>query len=154
MNPHTPTRPDTLGARGRERGAVLIVALVMLIVLTLLALASMNTTSLDEKMAANAQQSAEALQAAETGLTQAFNDPASLDPGATWAPGSVTIPGSGGSFSAQSRFLTWGSPPLGSLYGSSVVQAAHFDIQSTGKSPAGAQVVIHGGVYQIGPKQN
>lgn len=51
-----------------QSGAALVVGLVMLLVLTLLGLASMQTTSLQERMASNYDQRNQAFQLAETGL--------------------------------------------------------------------------------------
>ncbi len=51
-----------------QSGAALVVGLVMLLVLTLLGLASMQTTSLQERMASNFDQRNLAFQLAETGL--------------------------------------------------------------------------------------
>lgn len=52
----------------RERGAVLIVALVMLLLLTVIGLSSMRGTSLQENMAGNMRDSNLALQASEAAL--------------------------------------------------------------------------------------
>jgi Tfp pilus assembly protein PilX len=51
-----------------NRGAALIIGLVMLLVLTLLGLASMQSTSLQERMASNFDQRHQAFQLAETAL--------------------------------------------------------------------------------------
>lgn len=52
----------------KERGVVLVVALLMLLVLTLIGIAATRGTSLEEKMAGNAQDYQAAFQAAEAGL--------------------------------------------------------------------------------------
>lgn len=52
----------------RQRGAVLITGLIFLVVLTLLAVAGMRTTILEEKMAGNARDADIAFQAAEAAL--------------------------------------------------------------------------------------
>lgn len=57
----------TMGAR-RERGAVLIVGLVMLLLLTLIGLASIRGTDLQEAMAGNMRDRNLAFQSAEAGL--------------------------------------------------------------------------------------
>jgi type IV pilus assembly protein PilX len=54
-----------------EEGAVLITSLILLLLLTLLGVASMQTTTLEEKMAGNLEQKALAFQAAEAGLRDA-----------------------------------------------------------------------------------
>ena len=52
----------------QQRGAVLIISLIMLLVLTLLGVTSMRTTVLEEKMAGNLRDKNTAFQAAETAL--------------------------------------------------------------------------------------
>lgn len=58
----------------RERGAVLVVALMFLIVLTLLGLSAMTGTTLEERMAGNTRDYTVALQAAEATLRDAEAD--------------------------------------------------------------------------------
>lgn len=53
---------------GRQQGAVLIVSLIILLVLTLVGIAGMNTSVLQERMAVNAQNSNRAFQAAESSV--------------------------------------------------------------------------------------
>ena len=62
------TSPCHVAAPARQSGAVLVVAMIMLLVLTLLGVTAMNTTSMQERMAANTQEYTRAFQAAETGL--------------------------------------------------------------------------------------
>lgn len=52
----------------RQQGAVLIVSLIILLVLTLVGIAGMNTSVLQERMAVNAQNSNRAFQAAESSV--------------------------------------------------------------------------------------
>jgi len=58
----------------RQRGVALLVALMFLIVLTLLGLAAMRTTTLEERMAGGSRDYNTALQAAEAALRDAEND--------------------------------------------------------------------------------
>jgi type IV pilus assembly protein PilX len=71
-----------------QKGAALVVSLVMLLVLTLLAITTMSTASLEVAMAGNHQYQENAFQLAETGndvfLTRAFNNTDCID---TEAPG-------------------------------------------------------------------
>lgn len=53
-----------------QRGATLIIALIMLLLLTIIGLSSMRGTSLQESMAGNMRDSSLALQAAEAALRQ------------------------------------------------------------------------------------
>jgi len=55
-----------LKAGNQERGAVLIVSLVILLVLTLIGVAGMNTSVMQERMAVNAQNSNRTFQSAES----------------------------------------------------------------------------------------
>ena len=48
-------RPMTVLNRTRQSGAVLIVAMIILVILTLLGVTAMNTTALQEQIAANTQ---------------------------------------------------------------------------------------------------
>lgn len=65
MHPHcsSPLTP--------QRGAVLLVSLMILLIMTVIGIAAMSTTTMEEKMAANSQQRQQAFQAAETALRDA-----------------------------------------------------------------------------------
>jgi len=52
----------------RQQGAVLVVSLMLLLVMTLLSIASMSTSVMQEKMAANAQNTNRTFQAAESAV--------------------------------------------------------------------------------------
>ena len=142
---------------GRQRGAVLIVSLVLLVALTLLGISTMNTTQLGEKMAANSQQMAHAFQAAETALSQGFNNSAAWAGafGGTYDQPLASISGSTDEAAYAADFLGWSPPPLGSLYSSTTFQAGHFNFRSTGTTNIASSVAttVNGGAYQIAPKQ-
>lgn len=59
--------------RNRQQGAVLIVGLLLLVVITILAVSGMNTATTELAMARNDQTSENAFQAAETGLENALS---------------------------------------------------------------------------------
>src|SRR5882672_11919751 len=76
--------------RQRQRGAALVIGLILLLLLTLLAVSGMNSASLEFIMAGNEQYRANAFQAAEAGIEQsmalgAFN-PAAIQPPLNGAP--------------------------------------------------------------------
>ena len=54
-----------------QRGAVLLVSLMILLIMTVLGIAGMSSTTMEEKMAANNQQRQQAFQASETALRDA-----------------------------------------------------------------------------------
>ena len=152
----TPTRLPAGRGRPRERGAVLIVALVLLVALTLLGVSTMNTTQLGEKMASNSQRMTHAFQAAETALSQAFNNNAAwagaFGDGFNQARAQFADAADGAEYTAE--FISWSQPPVGSLYSSTTFQAGHFNFRTVGStSDEGAVAVINGGGYQIAPKQ-
>lgn len=62
----------TLKQRRDERGAALVVGLILLVVITVLAISGMNTATTELAMARNDQNYENAFQAAETGLEQAI----------------------------------------------------------------------------------
>ncbi len=66
----------------KQRGIALLVSLVLLLVLTLLAITAASTSSLQSRMASNAQDMSLAFQAAESGLSrwieQFVNNPAQV----------------------------------------------------------------------------
>jgi type IV pilus assembly protein PilX len=63
---------QTIIDRKRQQGAVLIVGLLLLVVITILAVSGMNTATTELALARNDQTSENAFQAAETGLETAL----------------------------------------------------------------------------------
>jgi len=160
-------RMATMNTRPRRQtGTTLIVALILLLVLTMLGVSALNTTTLEEKMAANTQEINRAFQAAEAGVDLAFEDPGAFSLTADVDGTTGTM----GSYEAGSNytvsFVRSTNPPVGSLYSATSFSAFHFDIASIAGSkvtdPGGgapldiadnaALVTLHGGTYQIGPK--
>ncbi len=152
----------------RQRGVVLIISLILLVVLTLLGVASLNTTTLQEKMSSGIQEVNRAFQAGESGLDDAFNDANAFDLNAPVTGKTALLGpyGAGANYSVQ--FVQTSNPPVGSLYSASSFSSYHFRMDATAGSrvtdPGGngaltidsnaAEVVLAGGAYQIGPKAN
>ncbi len=140
--------------RTRQSGAVLIVAMIILVVLTLLGVTAMNTSSLEERIAANTQESVHAFQAAETGYSQALDDDGAYDLLGEYTGGEAQsiFAGSQDSSSYISTPLGFSVPPPGSGWSAINSQAAHFNFRSTGQSGSGLTAIVNGGAYQIAPK--
>jgi type IV pilus assembly protein PilX len=140
--------------RRRQSGAVLIVTMIILVVLTLLGVTAMNTSSLEERIAANTQASVHAFQAAETGYSQAFDNGNAFDITGTYTGGEAqtAFAGSQNSASYISTFMGFAPPAPGSGYSAISFQAAHFNFRSTGQSGSGLTAVLNGGAYQMAPK--
>lgn len=69
-----PNKQLVITGPAAQQGAVLVVALVMLMVLTLIGVSSMSNSSLELKVASNAQQSNIAFQAAQSRIAFASKD--------------------------------------------------------------------------------
>lgn len=90
---HSSLRPAAFGAR--QGGVALILSLVVLLIVTVLGVAGLQTTSLQERMAANARDRDIAFQAAEAALRDAETvieslGPADLAAFQDWDPNSPT----------------------------------------------------------------
>lgn len=140
--------------RTSQRGAALVVGLLLLLVLTLLAISGVNTASTELVMAGNKQYYENAFQAAETGIAQALTN-GDFNPGA--APeidADVAIAGS-----LSDLYSTTIQPQLGgaaqpALWGSTwdSFSTFHFEILSDGVSARNAATTNLQGVAVIAPK--
>ena len=140
--------------RQHERGAVLIIAMIFLIIMTLLAVTGMTTTSLEEKMASNSQESSRAFQAAETGLAQALADLNSYDLTGTYVVTIAQIADTELDSEYKTDFLGVSAPPLvlndpSLLNNIDCYETANFDLISTGTTAGGLTITIHGGAWQL-----
>ncbi len=139
----------------KQRGAALVVGLIMMMVLTLLAVSGMNTATTELALANNNQYFENAFQAAESGLEEALSRP---DTDWDTTAAGVTIP---------KRYVTPTSevettvtfrntgPVLEVDRPSSLnaFQAWHFDARSVGESTRGAESRHRQGFYNIAPRQ-
>lgn len=73
----------TLPTRHKQRGATLLIALVMLVVLTLFALAAINSTNINTRIAGNTQFKKEAESAAQQAIEQIISTDFTTNPLAT-----------------------------------------------------------------------
>jgi Tfp pilus assembly protein PilX len=136
--------------RRAQRGAALVIGLILLMVLTLLAISGMNSASLEFIMAGNEQYRANAFQSAEAGIEQSialgvFNPGAAFQDLAN-QPADVNI------WTARIR-PQLGGAPLPAMWGNSwnSFSTYHFEVQSTGTAVRGAQAVNLQGVAVISP---
>jgi type IV pilus assembly protein PilX len=141
----------------RQRGAALILSMVILLILTILGISAMGTASLEEKMSGNTQEATRAFQAAESGLNDALNVPGGLDLNSGTAgknlPQFTYDSGKSGYADVNVKFIQFSNPKRGSGYGNNF-EAANFNQSSTGSTNTGAKATIHQGVAQIVPKSN
>jgi type IV pilus assembly protein PilX len=150
-----------------QSGAILITALVMLVLLTMLGLSTMNTSTLEEKMAANSQEINRAFQTAETGLeiamtdADAFTTANTVDDNGTvddytddiysYENTNSSLSSYGASVTYRAEYRQKVSPPRGSGWDKSIYSYFYFDLSGEASTPSGAAATVHGGAYQIGP---
>jgi type IV pilus assembly protein PilX len=85
----------------REKGVVLIVALVMLLIMTILGLTALKTSALEERMATHSFDRSLSFQAAEAALREAEEQIEGADPRPTPAAGNGCIEGHCGLLSPE-----------------------------------------------------
>jgi type IV pilus assembly protein PilX len=138
----------------RERGAALVVALILMLVMTVLGVSGMSTATLELTMAGNAQNQQDAFQAAETGIDIAIVQ-------SNFATGAVSVVPltsvGAGETEAVTRFQQ--TTPVPDIafsigVGTSSVQAFHFDVTSVGRGPRGAESTHFQSFYVVGPGGN
>ena len=95
-----------------QQGAVLAIALILLLVITLIGLTTFQTTGLEENMAASAQFKNMAFQSSETAIEEALDDTQYLSDsyvasqqGAAWPTKTVATSGSHLDVESEARFI-------------------------------------------------
>lgn len=142
-------QPGQPGIR-QQKGAALIVGLVLLLVLTVLGVSGMNMATLELTMAGNAQAQQMAFQAAETGIDVALSGPVNTASATTYADEAV---GDGTSqFSAEIACVGTTRVPDGAYSDNESARAIHFDATSTGEQTVRGATSTHTqSVYIVGP---
>lgn len=128
---------QTIGRRNRQQGAVLVISLLLLVVITTLAISGMNTATTELAMARNDQNYEFAFQAAETGLDTIMSmgrfvpSPTPLDLGSSYVSGSTHDAYKGTVFTEDTTFVPDTAFSLGVGSG---ISAYHFLATSEAKS--------------------
>lgn len=142
-------RPSLPGAR--QRGAALAIALILLVVITVLAVAGMRSSSMGFVMASNEQLRQRAFAASETGIEQSLAL-GTFNPATVAQPFNGAVPGSPDTYAtAINRQLN--GAPQGAIWGNSwnSFSSFHFEIQSTGTTTRSTNAVHVQGVAVIAP---
>ncbi len=141
----------------RERGAALVVGMILLLVLTLLAVSGMNTASTELVMAGNEQFQENAFQAAEMGIEQALLN-GDFNPGTASEVLDVgtDVPGSAPDTDEYSTTITpWPAinSPMPAMWGNrwNSFSTFHFEVQSTGTSVRNATTTHTQGMFVVAP---
>jgi type IV pilus assembly protein PilX len=146
---------DRLGAAAPigQRGAALVIGLLLLLVLTILAISGMTTATLELQMAGNTQYKEHAFQAAEVGIEQAI-ETADFDTANAHEVSGTIDADTGTEYAARMEFdKETGTTivPGGGFSMGTGFQAYHFNIESTGRSERGAEATHTQSIYIIGP---
>ncbi len=142
--PADPRRPD-------QRGAALVVALVLLMILTLLGISGMNTATTELAMAGNNQHLENAFQAAESGIEEALAQGRFETSGANViAPhainGTDTV-----SSTTEYRCSTAVPDAAFSIGSGKGIAAFHFRTVASAESTRGARAEHQQNFYVVGP---
>jgi len=109
-----------------QRGAVLIVALVLLLVLTVLGTAGIQDTAMEERMAGNFRDHSAAMQAAESALRAG-----EIELGSSTTFGSMTFTAAGTSGRYDVELMTHSVDPEGASNNWATVDSGVLDISNT-----------------------
>ncbi len=138
-------------ARTRQRGSALIIGLVLLAVITLLAVAGMNASTMDLQVASNVQSSQQAFQASERALSIAMN---TLMPDTTTAlvVPDTPVPGTSDSYRFTVQFNPQnGVTPASEGFSYGSFNDFHFDVTATGTSTRDATTTTTQSYKVTGP---
>ena len=140
---------SALAYRPHERGAALVIGLILLLLLTLLAVSGMNSASLEFIMAGNEQYRANAFQAAEAGIEQSMSIGV-FNPDATQTLNGTPTAADSWATTIQPQL---GGTPQPAMWGNSwnSFSTYHFEILSTGNGARSARALNTQGVAIISP---
>jgi Tfp pilus assembly protein PilX len=138
-------------AGNRENGAALITALVVLIMLTLLAISTLSTSTMEERMAANTQELNRAFQVADTGLTRIFDNPDALNTVTTFTATDTIATGYTTTYNTAYRQAVpiGRTSNLAQMWEAGKYSKYFFELDSTSTTPANINTTLDGGAFQI-----
>lgn len=145
----------SIATANRQRGASLIIGLVLLLVLSILAVSTMSSATFGLTMAGNAQYSENAFQVAEAGVEVAINAGPFNDQVPTVVPDTNVTDLNGdelGTYGATAAFQQCtGIEGFSESIDSDSYRAYHFQINSIGTSFRGAQSQNQQEFFLVGP---
>ncbi|MGD8339967.1 MAG: PilX N-terminal domain-containing pilus assembly protein [Gammaproteobacteria bacterium] len=141
-------QPPRPGVR-RQRGAALVVGLVLMLVLTILGVSGMNTATLELAMAANSQARQLAFQAAESGIEIALTR--AIDAGAAYAHAHHAF--GDGSYQVDTELRCVEITPVPETTHGETPEALamHFEVTAIGRGPRNAVARLTQGYYLVVP---
>ncbi|MGQ0385037.1 MAG: PilX N-terminal domain-containing pilus assembly protein [Gammaproteobacteria bacterium] len=151
MNARHPAFPVVRG----ERGAALVVGLILLLVLTILAVSGVFTSTMELRMVRNTQSQERAFQAAEVAIEDALANPV-LSTSVPFIQTAIAVPnGYGDQYDYRLQSVGWtelGTGMTGFSIGTAFL-AYHFQVDANGTGPDNAVAQHTQSFYVIGPQQ-
>jgi type IV pilus assembly protein PilX len=146
-------RGTVLRASRRQRGAALVIGLLLLAVITLLAVGGMSSASVELILAGNTQLQTRAFQASETGIEQMLAHSNTVPGADPLSAADLVVPGQPNDhfdYEVTSELHGAAQP---AIWGNKIdsFSSYHFKITVTGKAPRGTQVIHDQGLYVISP---
>ncbi len=141
----------------RQRGAALVVGLLLLLVITLLAVAGMNSAAVEYIMAGNEQHRQNAFQAAETGIEQTIVTGGFIPATANEVHNNVAVPNSTTDTYSTTLRSDLGGAPQPAIWGASWNSFSTYDFTITsqgsflGTSVRSAQSTHSQGIAVLAP---
>lgn len=143
--------------RNKQRGAALVVGLILLVVITLLAVVGMNIANTELASATSEQLRMRAFNAAETGLEQrlqtlGIDATTSSEPvkaGAVAVENSPVNPDDEPTDTYELTTTYWGEGTMLSRYTVGTFAGFHYSVESTGRSPRGAVAMHTAGAFIV-----
>jgi Tfp pilus assembly protein PilX len=148
-----PLKPVT--GHNAQRGAALAVSLILLTALTVIGVSVLNSSGLQERMAANSQEKLAAFQAAESGVANVIEtnadfgvDDVHTDPDGLVAASMYHNSSERAKYTASRCYLQETPPPRGNRAVSQNSKLKHFDVLSEGETVGtNGKAAVHQGVY-------
>lgn len=153
MRSHRTVRSKFNGGRPpSQRGAVLVISLVLLAIMTLLGVTAMNMNTMEERMAANTQEVNRAFQTAESGISLALSDDSAFNTSAPATDVAAAVGSYGATATYSSEFLQKTTPKRGTGWDTTRFAFYYFNLSATGETESGAGTTINAGAYQVAQK--
>jgi len=139
----------------RQRGTVLLVALIMVVVFTLLAVSGVNSSVASLRIAGNMQSQTEVTAAAQRAIEQVVDQVANFQYLADTPPASqtLTISSAGVDYQVNVGLQCLGSAPVAgysAAFAASAPKESFWDIRADAVDPrSGATAVLHQGVRVV-----
>lgn len=146
---------SSINSMRAQHGAALVFSLAILLVLTLLTVSALRTSTLEQTMAGNTQESTRAFEAAESGLAKSLADKTTFASMSGAAAKNYTFGSMNAQATVDTTYVQTTKPSRGAVpTGQGTSDVAHFNQKSVADTTTGARSTLHQGVKKNIPKAN